>query len=132
MIIQKMDTSLQVQSGPTVSKTRSGRISKPPERYTPIERVEDDYDPEDYDSDVSDVSSTLETDSDEEDVSDSDVDEDGNLEGFVVSDKNETYDEITDGESSVPPKKRTTPPARRPRGGNVARTSSTNRTSRIS
>jgi len=129
MIIQKME--LQVQSGPTGSKTRSGRISKPPDRYTPVERVEDDYDPEDYDSDVSDVSSTLETDSDEEDVSDSDVDEDGNLEGFVVSDKNENYDETTDGESSVPPKNRAAPPGR-PRGGNVAARTANRTASRIS
>ena len=30
--------------------TRSGRVSKPPVRYEPVEQVEDDYAPDDYDS----------------------------------------------------------------------------------
>ena len=30
--------------------TRSGRVSKPPTRYEPIEKVEDDFAEEDYDT----------------------------------------------------------------------------------
>lgn len=105
MTIQKMDTSSPPPSGPTVSD-RPRRISKPPERYEPTEKVEDDYDAEDYDSnDPTDVSDGIETDSDEED-DESDADEYGNLDGFVVPDKSESDDETTDGESSVSTKKR--------------------------
>jgi hypothetical protein len=82
-----------------VTKTRFGRISKPPTRYEPIEKVEDDYSEEDYDTeDPEDVSEEIETDSDDEE---SDADENGNLDGFVVSDKSEESDYNTDGESSV-------------------------------
>jgi hypothetical protein len=67
-----------------VSRTRSGRVVRPPVRYSPNEVCDDDYAPEEYDSDESgDVSSEASYDS--EDVSDeSDADEDGNLDGFVV------------------------------------------------
>ena len=103
-----MDISSPAQSNPTVSepRTRSGRVSKPPVRYEPVEQVEDDYAPDDYDSnDPTDVSSAVETDSDEED-DESDADEDGNLDGFVVPDKNESDEDVTDGESSFSSKKR--------------------------
>lgn len=104
MIIQKMDTSSPVPSGSTDSeypRTRRGRVSKPPIRYEPVEKVEDDYASEDYDShEPSDVCSCIETDSDEDD-DESDADENGNLDGFVVPDKNESDEECTDGESSV-------------------------------
>jgi len=46
--------------------TRSGRVSKPPERYTPIEKVEDDYPEEDYDSDDSGGTEVEEEESEEE------------------------------------------------------------------
>jgi hypothetical protein len=99
-----MDISSQLQSSPTGNdqpRTRSGRVSKPPVRYEPIEQVEDDYAPDDYDSnDPSDMSSDVFTESDEED-SESDADEYGNLDGFVVPDKNESDGEYTDGESSI-------------------------------
>jgi hypothetical protein len=52
--------SPQPPSNPTDSepvRTRSGRVTKPPVRYEPVEQVEDDYAPEDYDSDESDVES---------------------------------------------------------------------------
>lgn len=93
------------ESNPTVSEprttTRSGRVTKPPERYEPVEQVEDDYAPEDYDSDESDVSSEVSYD-------ESEIDEEGddNLDGFVVSDKSESDEEDSDGESPVSVPKR--------------------------
>jgi hypothetical protein len=111
MIIQKMDISSPLQSEVTGNRrvTRYGRVSKPPVRYEPIEQVEDDYAPEDYDSvEISDVASEIRTGSDEED-DETDTDEYGNLDGFVVPDKNESDDESTDGESSVSSKERGRP-----------------------
>lgn len=103
-------------SGATVSdgapapstRTRSGRISKPPERYEPIEQVEDDYADDDYDSQESDVSSEISYDSDEEVEDDDDADDEGNLDGFVVADKSESDSDDTedDGKPAVPIKKR--------------------------
>lgn len=74
------------------TRTRSGRISKVPERLDPIEDIpEDDYSDDDYETE-SDIESEdevdlLETD-DEDDFEDddSDMDENGNLKGFVVDD----------------------------------------------
>jgi hypothetical protein len=114
MTIQKMDISSPPPSGPTANE-RPRRVSKPPDRYEPVEKVEDDYDAEDYDSnDPTDVSDGIETGSDEED-DESDADEYGNLDGFVVPDKSESDDETTDGESSVSTKKRVPPTPRRGR-----------------
>lgn len=116
MIIQKMSQPESCQpSDPTVSerRTRSGRVSKPPERYEPVEQVEDDYAPDDYDSHESDISSEISYDSDEE-GSEDDADSDGNLDGFVVSDKSESDDSDTDGEPSVPAKGRRAPVKKRP------------------
>jgi hypothetical protein len=97
-------------------RTRSGRVSKPPERYEPIEQVEDDYSDGDYDSHESDIcdDDVIEDGSDEEDDED-DADEDGNLDGFVVSDKSESdvEDSEDDGEPPVPKAKRT-PVKKRP------------------
>jgi hypothetical protein len=102
------------QSAPTVNKTRSGRVSKPPERYEPVEQVEDDYSPDDYDSDESLVDSDGSfSDSDEEESEDEDADDDGNLAGFGVPDKSESDSDSSDGEPTVPIKKRT-PVAKRP------------------
>jgi len=133
MITQKMDISYQAPSGLTVSepRTRSGRVSKPPERYSPIEQVEDDYGSDDYDSaEISDVSSTIETDSEEED-DESDADEYGNLNGFVVPDKSESAEDDTDGESSVSSNERAAPQPRKPRdGGRVAPATPTSRRTR--
>jgi len=107
MITQKMESaSSPVQSDLMVNKTRSGRVSKAPDRYVPVEQVEDDYASEDYDSnDPDDDGSGIETGSDEED-DESDADEYGNLDGFVVPDKSESDDDSTDGESSVSTKRR--------------------------
>ena len=101
------------QSAPTVNKTRSGRVSKPPERYEPVEQVEDDYAPDDYDSDESSIDSS-ESFSDEEEPEDEDddADNDGNLSGFVVPDKSESDSDSSDGEPAVPVKKRTPVPKR--------------------
>ena len=101
--------SSPAQSEATVSKrTRSGRVTKPPERYEPVEQVEDDYAAEDYDTDESsDVSSEVSYDSDEEADFEDDADDEGNLDGFVVPDKSESDSEGTDdGEPAVPIKKR--------------------------
>lgn len=77
-------------SGESVmTRTRSGRVVKPPHRYVPVEVCEDDYGDEDYDStDVSDVSSEMSLDS-EEISSESDADDQGNLDGFVTEDKSD-------------------------------------------
>lgn len=70
-------------------KTRSGRVVKKPERYTPNEVCDDDYAAEEYDdTDVSEVSSEVSYES-EEISSESDADENGNLDGFVTEDKSE-------------------------------------------
>lgn len=77
----------------TVNKTRSGRTVKAPERYTPQEVCDDDYATEDYDSDESSIRSS-EVSYDTEDISsESDADEDGNLAGFIVEDKNSSDSE---------------------------------------
>jgi hypothetical protein len=72
---------------PGCTRTRSGRISKVPERYEPKEKVLDDYTDGDYDSDEN-IESCASIDDDEEDDEDDeeDADEYGNLDGFVVPD----------------------------------------------
>ena len=96
------------------TRTRSGRVSKPPVRYEPVEQVEDDYDAEDYDTeDPDDISEEIETESDEEE-DESDADDDGNLDGFVVADKSESSEsDSEDGEPTVPDKKRRVPVKKR-------------------
>jgi hypothetical protein len=95
----------QAESVPTVSKTRSGRVSKPPDRYEPVEKVEDDYSAADYDSTESEIKTDEDDDDDdEEDEEEDDADEDGNLDGFVVPDKSESDDDSSDGEPTVPDK----------------------------
>ena len=104
--MEQDQVSSQPESGPTVSevRTRSGRVSKPPTRYEPIEQVEDDYSAEDSDSDEPDTDGSddeEEYSDDEDEDEDEDADEHGNLDGFVVPDKNESDDE--DNERSPPP-----------------------------
>lgn len=97
----------------TSSRTRSGRVSKPPVRYEPIEQVEDDYSDAEYDSHESDTCDDDPTD-EESDVDDeSDADEDGNLDGFVVADKSESDEESSDGEPPVPETKRPRAPVKK-------------------
>lgn len=90
-------------------RTRSGRISKPPTRYEPVEKVEDDYGPEDYDDIESDVSSNISY-SDEE----LDEDDDDDL-SFVDSDKSESEEDDNGRHPIIPVKKRRGPTGR-PRG----------------
>lgn len=81
-------------------KTRSGRVVKKPERYTPNEVCEDDYDVEEYDdTDLSDVSSEMSLDS-EEISSESDADDNGNLDGFITEDKTDESDVDSDVSAS--------------------------------
>lgn len=91
------------ESDPTVSevRTRSGRVSKPPTRYEPIEQVEDDYSAEDYDTETDEKSDISESDDEDFDDDDEDADEDGNLDGFVVPDKSESDEE--DNGRPIPP-----------------------------
>lgn len=102
-ILAEAAATLEATEG---TRTRSGRVSKPPVRYEPVEQVEDDYAPDDYDSDESDVSSVISSDDDEEEEDESDADEDGNLDGFVVPDKSETSESDSDGEPPVSVQKR--------------------------
>jgi hypothetical protein len=72
----------------TTTKTRSGRLVKKPERYEPIEKVEDDFSSDEYDSDTdddndSDIPSEY---TEEEDSSDSE----GSLVDFIVPDESES------------------------------------------
>ena len=58
--------------------TRSGRVSKAPVRYEPVEKVEDDFEEEDYDSDDSGGS-----DLEDEEMSDDGSDDGSDLESFI-------------------------------------------------
>jgi hypothetical protein len=72
-------------------RTRSGRVSKPPERLEIFEEVEDDYtddDDSDFDEDDYDSESESESESDDEDA-----DENGNLAGFIVDDEDDEDEE---------------------------------------
>ena len=99
----------------TNNRTRSGRVSKPPVRYEPVEQVEDDYSAEEYDSHESDTDVPTEEDSEEDLEGESDADEDGNLDGFVVADKSERDEEGSDddGEPPVPETKRPRAPVKK-------------------
>ena len=81
-------------------KTRSGRLSKVPERLELFEEIEDDFKDDEYDTDVDLLQSDDEDicSDDEESECDSDEDENGNLKGFVVDDEDDDDDE--DEESS--------------------------------
>lgn len=93
------------------TRTRSGRVSKPPTRYEPVEVVEDDYADDDYDDNESEVSSEISYDSDEE------ADDDASsINEFVVDDSSDS-DKSEDEEKPIngrkPVQKR---PARGPPG----------------
>jgi len=100
------------------TRTRYGRVSKPPVKYEPVEQVEDDYADDDYDSDDTDDLDDveIETDSDEEEFDEDDADDDGNLDGFIVPDKSESDSESTDGTPALPIKKRGAPVKKSPGG----------------
>ena len=92
-----------------MTRTRSGRAVKAPERYTPQEVCEDDYADDDYDSNES-GSVSSEVSYDTEDISsESDADPEGNLAGFIVEDKSSSDSESNgsdvrseSGETDVP------------------------------
>lgn len=115
--MEQKPPSSQPSSVPTDSevRTRSGRVSKPPVRYEPVEVVEDDYAPEDYDThESSDVDSSVEYDESEIDDEEDDADDDGNLDGFVVADKSESDSDDSDGPPTpLPVKKRPVKPTRK-------------------
>ena len=73
-------------------KTRSGRVTKKPERWEPKEDVIDDFKPDEYDTDDgSDVSSKISLSDDEDPNSDD--------EGFIAQDsdeEDEMYEESED------------------------------------
>ena len=74
------------------TRTRSGRQIKKPQFYQPEETVlEDDYAPEDYDSDLgSDIDTEDEYDSEDDEEDDED---EGSLKDFVVDDDEEDDDD---------------------------------------
>ena len=75
---------------PLVTTTRSGRLVKKPERYEPIEKVEDDFSSDEYDTEddnVSDVPSEYTENEDEE------SDSEGSLVDFIVPDDSESDDD---------------------------------------
>jgi hypothetical protein len=84
--------------------TRSGRVSKPPKRYEPVEIPVDDYATDDYDTELNEDVESDDDDDDDEELSDddSDADEDGNLDGFVVPDKSESDDEDSEDDGQPP------------------------------
>ena len=83
----------EVTDSKPVTRTRSGRAVKAPERYTPQEVCEDDYAEDDYDTEES-GSVSSEVSYDTEDISsESDADEEGNLAGFIVEDKSSSDSE---------------------------------------
>jgi len=101
-----------------VTRTRSGRTVKAPERYTPQEVCEDDYADDDYDSQES-GSVSSEVSYDTEDISsESDADGEGNLAGFIVEDKSSSDSESNgsdvrseSSETDVPSDRDERPPA---------------------
>ena len=108
----------------STTQTRSGRISKPPTRYEPVEQVEDDYASDDYDNSESEIGSCVSY--SEEEL---DEDDDSSLEDFIEDDEDESdksEDEVETSKNGrrsaatpIPVKKRGVPAAagaRRPRG----------------
>jgi hypothetical protein len=77
---------------PISVRTKSGRLVKKPERYVPIEKVEDDYATDEHDTDDDDS----ESEEDDDVVTSDDDDEDdteGSLVDFVVPDESESESE---------------------------------------
>lgn len=124
----------EVTGSKPATRTRSGRTVKTPERYTPQEVCDDDYATEDYDSDESSIRSS-EVSYDTDNISsESDADEEGNLAGFIVEDKNSS-DSDSNGsdvrsessETDVPGERDERPAAAAPRGRGRGRGASTAR-----
>lgn len=123
MLVGKNQNTFQTPEAADMTRTRSGRAVKAPERYTPQEVCDDDYASDDYNSDESSIHSS-EVSYDTEDISsESDADEDGNLAGFVVEDKNSSDSEgngsdvrSESGETDVSSDRHERRPAAAPRG----------------
>lgn len=99
----------------TASRTRSGRVSKPPVRYEPVEKVEDDYASDEYDEIESEVGSGVAY-SDSE-LEGEDDDDDSEMDDFIVQDKSES-DEDDNGDAgrgapAAGPKRPTVAPVRK-------------------
>lgn len=75
----------------TSVRTKSGRLVKKPERYVPVEKVEDDYATDEHDTDDETSDSGSESEEEEEDIEDSDSE--GSLVDFVVPDESESESE---------------------------------------
>lgn len=81
------------------TRTRSGRLSKVPERLDPLEDLpEDDFSDDDYETESeseieSDIDLLQTDDEDDFEEDDSDMDENGNLKGFIVDEEEEDDDE---------------------------------------
>ena len=69
-----------------VTTTRSGRVVKKPELFSPKEICDDDFKDDEYDSE-DDSESEDEYDSEDEDETHEDADKNGNLKDFVVDDE---------------------------------------------
>jgi len=99
----------------TGNRTRSGRVSKPPVRYEPVEKVEDDYASDEYDEIESEVGSGVAY-SDSE-LEGEDEDDDSEMDDFIVQDKSES-DEDDNGDAgrgpaAAGPKRPTVAPVRK-------------------
>ena len=79
------------------TRTRSGRVSKVPERLDPLEDLpEDDFSDDDYETESeieSDIDLLQTDDEDDFEEDDSDMDENGNLKGFIVDEEEEEEDD---------------------------------------
>ena len=75
-----------------MTTTRSGRLVKKPERYEPIEKVEDDFSSDEYDTDdnASDVPSEYTEEEDDDD------DSEGSLVDFIVPDEDDSSEDGDD------------------------------------
>lgn len=69
------------------TRTKSGRLVKKPERYVPVEKVEDDYATDEHDTDVDSDSSY--DDEEEESETEPESESEGSLVDFVVPDEEE-------------------------------------------
>jgi hypothetical protein len=70
------------------TRTKSGRLVKKPERYVPVEKVEDDYATDEHDTDV-DSDSSYDDDEEEESETEPESESEGSLVDFVVPDEEE-------------------------------------------
>ena len=85
------------------TRTRSGRLANPPQRYVPVETITDDFNDDEYDSDDpygtkdSDFENDHDEDEDDEDEEDDDDDE-GSLKDFIASEEDEEddHDDVED------------------------------------